>query len=457
MNSKTTSASAENKMGVMPIVPLVFNMAIPMIMAMLVQALYNIVDSIFVSRVGEDALTALSLAFPVQNLMMSFGVGTSVGVNAMLSRRLGEKKQESVNRYAMNGVFLSLCTYLVFCLLGFFFMDSYLKTQTSSPSIIGYGKDYLSIIVFLSFGCFSSVMFDRLLQATGRTFLAMVGQGVGAVFNIIFDPLLIFGLGPFPRMLIKGAALATVLGQILGLIVAIFLNLHFNKDIQFKLSKILPKAQVIISIYKIALPSIALSSITSFVTYFINLILGSFSTTAIAVYGVYFKLQSFIFMPVFGLNNGVVPILAYNYGAKHKARILKTMKVSVLIALSIMLLGLLIFQLFTKPLFSFFNASPNMLLIGIPCLRILSLSFPGAAIGITISNFCQSFGNAVYSMLVSFSRQLVILLPACYLLSLTGNVNNVWFAFIIAEVCSVLLSLFFLKRVYDKKIKGIPS
>ena len=452
----SNTAPVENKMGTMPVVRLILNMSLPMIFSMLIQALYNIVDSIFVAQIGEDALTAVSLAFPVQNLMISFAVGTSVGVNAMLSMKLGQRDQESVDKFAMNGVFLSFCTYAVFFVLGLTCVMPYLQSQTSSFSIVEYGREYLCIVTTLGFGVFAGTMFDRLLQSTGRTFLAMISQIVGAVINIIFDPLLIFGIGIFPKMGIRGAALATVLGQIVGLFVSVILNIRCNKDIHFKVKNLIPRLKIVCDIYKIGIPSILLSSITSVITYFVNIILGRFSTTAIAVYGVYFKLNSFIFMPVFGLNNGIVPIIAYNYGAQHHKRITNTIRAALLMAFSIMLLGAAIFELVPDGLFRLFNASDEMVELGCNCLRRIAPGFLGAAVAITLSSVFQGFGSAVYSMIVSFARQLVVFLPAAYLLSLTGDVNNVWWCFIIAEFMSVGMSLFFMRRIYVKKIKPIP-
>ena len=452
----SNTAPVENKMGTMPVVRLILNMSLPMIFSMLIQALYNIVDSIFVAQIGEDALTAVSLAFPVQNLMISFAVGTSVGVKAMLSMKLGQRDQESVDKFAMNVVFLSFCTYAVFFVLGLTCVMPYLQSQTSSFSIVEYGREYLCIVTTLGFGVFAGTMFDRLLQSTGRTFLAMISQIVGAVINIIFDPLLIFGIGIFPKMGIRGAALATVLGQIVGLFVSVILNIRCNKDIHFKVKNLIPRLKIVCDIYKIGIPSILLSSITSVITYFVNIILGRFSTTAIAVYGVYFKLNSFIFMPVFGLNNGIVPIIAYNYGAQHHKRITNTIRAALLMAFSIMLLGAAIFELFPDRLFRLFNASDEMVELGCNCLRRIAPSFLGAAIAITLSSVFQAFGSAVYCMIVSFARQLVVSLPAAYLLSLTGDVNNVWWCFIIAEFMSVGMSLFFMRRIYVKKIKPIP-
>lgn len=449
------SGSAENKMGTMPIMKLIINMSLPMMFSMFVMALYNIVDSIFVAKINEDALTAVSLAFPVQNLMISFAVGTGVGVNSLLSRRLGQGNQADVNKTAMNAVFLALCNFAVFFIAGLSLVKPYLISQRVSGEIIAYGEEYLHVVLFLSFAMFLSITFDRLLQSTGHTIYTMYSQLSGAVFNVIFDPLLIFGIGPFPKMGIRGAALATVFGQILGLFVSVFFNLKKNRDIQFKLKNIIPEPRIIGEIYKVGVPSILLSSITSFTTYFINIILGKFSSTAIAVYGVYFKLNSFIFMPVFGLNNGIVPIIAYNYGARRKQRITSTIRNALILAIGIMLLGTAIFELFPAQLLALFEASPNMLQIGVPAMRIIACSFAGAAVAITLSSVFQAFGSAVYSMIATFVRQLVVLLPVTYLLSLAGNINDIWWAYLIAEVASVAACLFFMRRIYKNKIENL--
>ncbi|MCI7108991.1 MAG: MATE family efflux transporter [Spirochaetia bacterium] len=449
------NAPVENKMGTMPVLKLIFNMSLPIMFSMLVMALYNIVDSIFVGKISVDALTAVSLAFPVQNLMVSFAVGTAVGVNALLSLRLGQKNQRDVNKTAMNGVFLSVVTWIVFAVAGTLISSSYLKSQTDNSSVIHLGEQYLEIILILGFGQFIGGMFDRLLQSTGRTFLSMISQLIGAVFNIIFDPILIFGLGPFPKLGIKGAALATVLGQILGCLVSFILNISKNHDIQFKFSNILPNKKIIAQIYRVAVPAILMSSITSVVTYFLNLIFKGIENggdNAITVYGIYFKLNSFIFMPVFGLNNGIVPIIAYNYGAEHKKRILKTIKYSLLVAFCIMFFGVIIFESFPDVLFRMFTDNEVIIQMGKGALRKIAPSFFGAAIAITLSAIFQAFSAAFFSLLVSFLRQIVVFLPAAYFLGKTGDVNNVWWCFIIAEFMSVLVSVSCMRNIYRKKI-----
>lgn len=436
-------------MGVMPVNKLLISMALPMIISMLVQALYNIVDSIFVSRICEDALTAVSLAFPVQNLMIAISSGTGVGVNALLSRSLGAKNQEAADKAAKNGIFLAICSYLVFLILGLTACNLFFRTQTDSATIIAYGDTYLSICMICSFGMFIQMMFERLLQATGRTIYTMFTQGTGAIINIILDPILIFGMFGLPKLGIAGAAVATVAGQIIASVMAVFFNFKFNTDVSLK-GRFRPSGHIIGQIYSVGIPSILMMSISSVMVYGMNRILIAFTSTATAVFGVYFKLQSFIFMPIFGMNNGMVPIIAYNYGACKPDRIKKTIALAMVYAECIMLIGLLVFKLKPDLLLSFFNASPEMLAIGEPALRTISWSFLVAGICIISSSTFQALGNGLYSLAVSFGRQLVVLLPAAYLLSLTGNIHAVWWSFPIAEVASLALSLTFMYKINQK-------
>ena len=437
----------ENKMGVMPVTKLLLNMSLPIMLSMLVMACYNIVDSIFVAQINENALTAISLAFPVQTLMIAVSIGTAIGVNALLAMKLGQKDSDAVNKIAMNGLFLSVCSFIVFFILGFLFTKPYLKTQTSDEQIIQFGIEYLKIITMASSALFVSTMSDRLLQATGRTFYTMITQLVGAITNIILDPLMIFGIGPFPKMGMAGAAWATVIGQIFSAVVSLYFNLKKNPDIHFKLKGFKPNSLIIGQIYKIGIPSILLQSINSVTTYGMNLILGTFSATAIAVYGVYFKLNSFIFMPVFGLTTGMVPIVSYNYGAGNAERIKKTVKSTILIAVSIMIFGIVIFELFPAELLMLFKASEHMLGIGCTAMRIIAPSFIGAAIAITFGSTFQALGKSFLSMTVSFVRQIVVLLPVAYFLSRTGKLENVWFCFLVAEIFAISLSAFFMHRI----------
>lgn len=442
-------------MGTMPVTKLLLNMSLPVMFSMFVQALYNIVDSIFVSMISENALTAVSLAFPIQTLMLAIGIGTSIGVNALLAMRLGQKNQEAVNKTAVNGLFLAVCSYIVFAIAGTLIIYPYFCSQTTNTEIIDFGMSYMNIAISLSFGMFIGIMFDKLLQSTGLTFYTMITQLTGAVTNIIFDPLLIFGIGPFPKMGIAGAAYATVLGQILSAVLSYILNVKKNHYIQYKFKGFRPDKTIIAHIYKIGVPSILLQSINSVTTYGMNLIIGGFSTTAIAVYGVYFKLNSFIFLPVFGLNSGIVPIISYNYGAKKPQRITGTIKSALIFALSIMGIGVVLFEAIPARLLSLFNASPAMMEMGVYALRIIAPSFLGAAIAITFGSVFQALGDAMYSMIVSFVRQLVVLLPVAYLLSLTGNIHNVWYCFLIAEVFALCLSIYYLRHIYNKKIKHL--
>ena len=439
----------------MPVNKLLVSMSLPMMVSLLVQALYNIVDSIFVSRIDENALTAVSMAFPIQSLMIAIGVGTGVGVNALLSRSLGEKDYGKVDRTAVNGVFLSAVSYLLFLVVGILAVTPFYLSQTKDAQIIAYGKQYLTIICCCSFGMYTQFIFERLLQSTGKTIFTMVTQGTGAIINIILDPIFIFGYFGIPRMGVAGAAVATVAGQIVAGVFAIIINEKKNTDVKLNFKGFRPDKKVIGEIYKVGIPSIIMQAIGSVMTYGMNRILISFNSTAVAVFGVYFKLQSFIFMPIFGLNNGMVPIIAYNYGAKEKDRMVKTLKLSVFYAIGIMVLGFLVFQLFPAPLFSLFDASEMMLSIGVPALRAISFSFLFAGFCIVCGSLFQALGNGVYSMVISIARQLVVLLPAAYLLSLSGKVQYVWWAFPIAELMSLSMTVFFLFRINRDVIRHI--
>lgn len=444
-----------NKMGTMPVNALIINMALPMMISMLVQALYNVVDSVFVARINEDALTAVSLAFPLQNVMISVGTGIGVGMNAMLSKSLGEKNQKAVNDAAKNGYFLSVCGYAVFLIIGLFFTRAFFKAQTDIVSIIEYGHSYLSICCMVSFGFFTQTIFERMLQSTGRTVYSMITQLTGAIINIILDPVLIFGLFGLPKLGISGAAAATVTGQCVAAVLAVIFNTKKNHEIHFSLKGFRPSIEIIKRILAVGIPSILMVSIGSVMTFFMNRILMVFTSTAAAVFGVYFKLQSFVFMPVFGLNNGMVPIISYNYGARNKERIIKTIKLSVIYAVTIMLCGLIISQIIPDKLLLLFDASENMLSIGVPALRTITISFVFAGFCIVISSVFQALGNGIYSMLLSFVRQIVVLLPAAYLFSLTGVLDYVWLAFPIAEIAAVALSSFLLRKLYVKTLKNL--
>ena len=445
----------ENKMGTMPVNKLLITMSLPMMLSMLVQALYNVVDSIFVSRINENALTAVSLAFPIQTLMISVAGGTCVGINAVLSKALGEKNQEKVNRTAGNGIVLMGISYVLFLAVGLFASKAFYLSQTNDAQIVQYGYDYLSVICCYSFGLFAQFTFERLLQSTGKTFYIMITQGTGAIINIILDPVFIFGLCGMPKMGVQGAAVATVIGQIAAGVIAFLFNRKKNDEIRLELREFVMEWNIVGQIYKIGLPSMIMQAIGSVMTYGMNLILISFTSTATAVFGVYFKLQSFIFMPVFGMNNGLVPILAYNYGAGRRDRFVMALKSAVLYAMAIMFVGIIIFQMIPGKLFQLFAASDTMLQIGIPALRIISLSYIFAGYNIICGTAFQALGNAVYSMIVSIARQLVVLLPAAYLLALLGNVNYVWWSFPIAEIASLTMTTIFLIKINKDVIRHI--
>lgn len=445
----------ENKMGVMPIDKLIISMSLPIMISMLVQALYNIIDSIFVAMISENALTAVSMAFPIQNLMIAVGVGTAVGVNALLARSLGEKDFEKVNKIAENAVFLVILSFLVFFLIGVFLSGAFYRSQTDIEEIVTYGTEYLTICCCFSLGIFTQLMFERLLQATGKTIYTMFTQGTGAIVNIILDPILIFGLCGMPKLGVAGAAIATVVGQFVAGILAVFFNQKKNHEVHIQMRGFRPDGAMIGQIYSIGVPSIIMQAIGSVMNYGMNLILISFSSTATAVFGVYYKLQSFIFMPVFGLNNGIIPIVAYNYGAGQRERVQKTRLHSTVYAITIMMVGLLAFQLVPGPLLKMFSASDTMLGLGIPALRIFSISFPFAGFCIASSGIFQAMGKAFYSMIVSVARQLIVLLPVAYTLAQLGNVNYVWWAIPIAEIMSLGMTIFFMFRLNRNIIKKI--
>lgn len=448
-----TRKTEQNKMGTMPVNRLLISMSLPMIISMLVQAMYNIIDSVFVAQIGENALAAVSMAFPIQSLMIAVSAGTCVGVNALLSRSLGEKKPEDARLAAINGIFLAVLGAAAFAVFGVFGSRMYFASQTSDPEIIEYGVQYLQVCAIFSFGIFGEMMFERIIQSTGRTIYSLFSQGIGAITNIVLDPIMIFGLLGCPALGIRGAAVATVTGQILAMLIALFCNLKKNPDVSINMRGFRPHGHTIKIIYAVGIPSIIMQSITSVMTYGMNLILVGFSATAVTVLGIYFKLQSFIFMPIFGLNNGLIPIIAYNYGARSKKRIMDTAKLSIAIAVGIMLAGLAIFQLFTPQLLMIFNASDHLLEIGVPALRLISLGFLFAGYCIIVSSVFQALGNGVYSLIISVARQLICILPLAYMFAKFWGLHAVWYAFPMAEIISMVLSTILFKRIYDKKIK----
>lgn len=439
---------AENKMGIMPVGKLLVNMAGPMIISMLVQALYNVVDSVFVAQLNEDALTALSVAFPMQNFMIAVGSGIGVGINAMISRSLGERRQEAANQYVMQGLLLAGIGYLMFLLIGLFAVEPFVAAQASGiERIHEYGVIYLSICCTCSFGFFMQITFERILQATGRTMFTMVTQCVGAVANIILDPILIFGLLGFPAMGVAGAAVATVIGQTMAGVLALFMNLKCNPDIQMHIKLMRPNGECLKQILYIGIPSVLMVTISSVMTFCMNKILIGFTATAVAFFGVYFKLQSFVFMPIFGLNNGLVPIVSYNYGARKRPRMERAIRLAYIASECIMIVGFLAFQIVPDKLLLLFDASESMLQIGIPAMRIISISFLCAGISIVSLSISQALGRGMYSLTVSFCRQIIVLIPAAFLLSQLDSLVLVWWAFPIAEVVSITLALLFVRRI----------
>lgn len=459
MNQENTSAPAENKMGTMPIGKLLFNMSLPMMISMLVQALYNIVDSIFVAKLSENALTAVSLAFPLQTLLIAVGTGTGVGMNALLSKSLGEKNFKKANATASNAAVLYFFSYLVFFILGFTIVRPFYASQigNADQEIMELGIEYLSTVMIFSFGLLAQVFFERLLTSTGRTIFSMTSQLTGAITNIILDPILIFGLLGAPKMGVTGAAVATVIGQCVAALVAGFCNHRYNQDVKLKFHGFRLDFHIIGTIYAVGIPTIIMQSIGSVMTYCMNRILIEFSSTATAVFGVYFKLQSFFFMPVFGLNNGITPIIAYNYGAGQRKRMLKTIKLSMLVAFCLTFIGFLCFEGIPQILLGMFNASDEMLTIGVPALRIIGIHYLIAWFCIVSGTVFQALGKAFFSMIVSIMRQLFVLIPAAYILAKLGGLHVVWWSFPIAEVISLMVSSFFLVRINRTIISRVPE
>ena len=458
-NQQSSAPIQENKMGTMPIGKLVFNMSLPMMVSMMVQALYNIVDSIFVAKLSENALTAVSLAFPLQTLLIAVGTGTGVGMNALLSKSLGEKDFKKANKTATNAAFIYAVSYIVFLILGFTVAKPFYRSQVGSADaeIMTMGVDYLSTVMIFSFGIFTQVFFERLLTSTGRTIFSMTSQLSGAVTNIILDPILIFGMFGAPKMGVTGAAVATVIGQCVAGLVAGTCNHKFNHEVRFQFKGFKPDFKIIGTIYAVGIPSIIMQSIGSVMTYCMNRILIEFSSTATAVFGVYFKLQSFFFMPVFGLNNGITPIIAYNYGARQRKRMVKTIKVSLVMAFCLTFIGFVLFESIPQALLGLFNASNDMLKIGVPALRTIGVHYLIAWFCIIVGTVFQALGKAVFSMVVSIMRQLVVLVPAAYLLAKFGGLHMVWWSFPIAEVMSFIVSLTFLVKIWNDIIKDIPE
>ena len=452
---KKIPAQQENKMGIMPVGKLLVNMATPIIIAMVVQALYNVVDSIYVSQVSESAVTALSLAFPIQNLQIGSAVGIGVGVNSMLSKALGQKDQETANHVAGNGLLLMLIAVVLFMLFGWLGARPYFAMQSNVAETVEGGTVYIAICCIGSLGIFIEVLGERLLQSTGRTVYTMISQGMGAVVNIILDPIFIHGWFGVPAMGVAGAAVATVISQWFGAVLVVIFNLKFNPEVQFGLKYLKPRKHIIGSVLTVGIPSIIMNGIGSIMNFGMNQILQGFQETATGVFGIYFKLQSFFFMPLFGINNATISIIAYNYGARKPERITKTLKIACCVALTLMVAGLLCFQLIPDVLLGLFNPSAEFLAMGRSALRTISWCFPIAAICIALGASFQALGNGSYSTITSLCRQLLVLLPVAYLMSLTGDVHSVWWAFPIAELVSAAATLLFFTRIYRQKVKPL--
>lgn len=447
--------SKENKMATMSVGALLANMAVPMAISMIVQALYNIVDSIYISRISESAVTALSLAFPVQNLMISFSAGFAVGVNSLLSRSLGAKDQKTANKAAGNGIALMLMAIVLFMLFGIFGARPFYEIQSDVAQTVDGGSAYVSIVCIFCFGSFMQVLLERLLQSTGRTFYSMITQATGAIINIILDPIFIFGYFGIPKLGMAGAAIATCIGQFIAAGLALYFNIKKNPDITMKISDVRLEASIVKPIIIVGVPSLIMMAIGSIMNFGMNQILQGFSETATGVFGIYYKLQSFVFMPIFGINGATISIVAFNYGAKKKDRLLKAVKLAIIVCVCIMSAGTLVFSCMTTQLLGIFNPTPEFLAIGTKALKIICIHFPVAAVCIAIGGTFQALGNGIYSTIVSLGRQLFVLLPVAYLLSKTGNVDNVWWAFVVAEVVSAIITLYFFKKIYTEKIKAL--
>ena len=447
----------ENRMGVMPVGKLLFSMSTPMVISFLVQSLYNIVDSIFVARYSPDALAAVSLAYPIQILMIAVSVGTGVGVNALLSRLLGEGKKERAKATADNAVLLAIISSIAFAIFGAIGTKAFFDAQTNSETIRTLGYSYLSIVTIFSFGLILEVTYERILQSTGKTIYNMITQGIGAIINIILDPILIFGLLGAPKMGVAGAAIATVAGQIIAMILSFIFNMKYNEDVDISFGKHIFKPDFIIikDIYKVGIPSIAMQSMSTLMMLGLNKILVRYSDMAVNVLGIYYKLQSFVFMPIFGLNNGMTPIVAYNYGARNKDRIMKALKYSFLSSVVIMVIGTAIFWLFPKELMILFSPNEEMMKLGIPALRICSLCFILAAFDVIAIASFQSLGNGMYALYASFLRQLVLILPLAYVLSKMFGLEAVWYSIPLAELGCAFFVIYLMKKIYDKKIANL--
>lgn len=447
----------ENKMGVMEMKKLLLTMSFPIMISMLVQALYNIVDSMFVARVSETALTAVSLCYPVQMIIVAVACGTGVGVNALLSRYLGEKKYKKANQIALHGIFLAICNWIVFAILGFFFSEAFLRLFSSNEQILEMGVSYMKICTIVSFGVFVQITYERIMQSTGNTIYNMIIQGVGALINIILDPIFIFGYFGIPALGVSGAAIATVIGQIVAMILGIVITQKRIKEVNISIKEWKLDLGMIKNLYKIGFPAILMQSIMSFMTVFMNMILIPYSELAVSVFSIYYKLQQFVFMAVFGMNNALIPIVAYNYGARKRTRILQAIRFSLIISSIIMAVGTIVFEIIPKELLYLFDAKENMLAIGVPSLRIISLSFIFAGISMVLCSVFQALGHANKSLYITLLRQLLILIPLTWGLAKLFGLNVGWWSFPITEAICAGISLVLLVVVRKNTIMKIED
>ena len=443
----------ENKLGTMSIPKLLFQVSFPIVISMFIQSMYNLVDSYYIGKINEEAFTAIAIAFPIQNIMIGIGVGTGVGMNSLISRYLGEKNFDRANKTAENGLTLALLYGLLLFILSRFLPRPFVSAQTTNENIINYGVDYLKIVMGLSIGVFTQIFLERTLQSTGRTIYTMLTQLTGAVLNIILDPIFIFGYFGLPAMGVKGAAVATVTGQIIGAICGSFFQHKFNPDITMKKLSFNPK--IIKDIYIVGIPSMITITIQSFTIYVLNKMLSGISTSAIAALGAYFKVQSFVFMPIFGINNGLVPIIAYNYGAKNEKRIIKSIKLAMVTVTVMTLIVSGLIMSFPREILKIFSASGKMLEIGIPMLRICALSYVFAGISVVGASVFQAFGNGILALLDSILRQLIVLLPVAYIAVTYFTVNEIWWGYVIAEISSVFFIAYFMNTFVRRKIEAI--
>lgn len=461
MQTDTQTIQQETKqseiMGKLPENKLLLKLALPMILSMLLSALYNVVDSIFVGKISQDALTAVSLAFPMQNLIIALGVGVGVGANALISRALGEKKYKDANRYATNSIFIIAIIYVIFALVAGSLSRSFISWQTTSQPVIEYGTEYLQICCYASAGLFFSLVFEKILCSTGKTTYAMISQLVGAVVNIILDPILIFGLIGLPALGVKGAAIATVVGGGCSALTGFLMAKYKNKDVSISFKKFRPHGKTIGEIFRIGLPTTVLNAVGSVMTFSVNIILQKLHESAVTVFGIYFKIQSLVFMPLFGLTNAMVPIVAYNYGAGSKKRIMKTVKLSIMYATIFMIFATVIAECFPRQILALFSATPDMYEIGVPAIRILFSTYILVGVNVCILSICQALGKSVISMICSLLRQLIVLIPAAYLLAHFFGLPTVWFSFTIADFFSTAIALFFGILIYKKYIKPLSD